>query len=84
MPEVVLESQTEEHRSFLLETSILERMCASLCDSVTGRGDSARVLIEIERANLFLVPLDGHGEWFRYHHLFAELLSDERAPLVLA
>jgi LuxR family maltose regulon positive regulatory protein len=77
LTEVVLKSQTEEHRSFLLETSILERMCASLCDSVTERGDSARVLAEIERANLFLVPLDEQREWFRYHHLFAELLSDE-------
>jgi LuxR family maltose regulon positive regulatory protein len=77
LTEVVLQSPTEEHRSFLLETSILERMCASLCDSVTGRGDSARVLNEIERANLFLVPLDEHREWFRYHHLFAELLRGE-------
>jgi LuxR family maltose regulon positive regulatory protein len=52
-------------------------MCASLCDSVTEKGDSARVLAEIERANLFLVPLDERREWFRYHHLFAELLRDE-------
>jgi LuxR family maltose regulon positive regulatory protein len=77
LTEVVLESETDEHRSFLLETSILTRMSASLCDSVTGRRDSSRVLAEIERANLFLVPLDEHGEWFRYHHLFAELLTDE-------
>jgi len=77
LTEVVLDSETEEHRSFLLETSILGRMSASLCDSVTGRGDSARVLAEIERANLFLVPLDEHREWFRYHHLFGELLCDE-------
>jgi ATP/maltotriose-dependent transcriptional regulator MalT len=77
LTEVVLQSETEEHRSFLLETSILERMCASLCDSVTARGESARVLTEIERANLFLVPLDEHREWFRYHHLFGELLRDE-------
>src|SRR5512132_90011 len=77
LTEVVLDSETEEHRSFLLETSILERMCAQLCDSVTGREDSARVLAEIERANLFLVPLDERREWFRYHHLFAELLRDE-------
>ena len=81
LTEVVLESQTEEQRSFLLETSILERMCASLCDSVTGRGDSGRILAEIERANLFLVPLDQRGEWFRYHHLFAELLRDELGRL---
>jgi LuxR family transcriptional regulator, maltose regulon positive regulatory protein len=78
LTEVVLQSETEEHRSFLLQTSILERMCASLCNSVTGGGDSARILAEIERANLFLVPLDEHREWFRYHHMFAELLRDER------
>jgi LuxR family transcriptional regulator, maltose regulon positive regulatory protein len=77
LTEVVFDSETDEHRSFLLETSILDRMCGSLCDSVTGKGDSARVLAEIERANLFLVPLDEHREWFRYHHLFAELLRDE-------
>jgi LuxR family transcriptional regulator, maltose regulon positive regulatory protein len=77
LTEVVLQSETEEHRSFLLETSILERMCASLCDSVTGRDDSARILAEIERANLFLVPLDERRKWSRYHHLFGELLCDE-------
>jgi LuxR family maltose regulon positive regulatory protein len=77
LTEVVLESQSDEHRSFLIETSILKRMTASLCDSVTGRRDSAAVLAELERANLFLVPLDDRREWFRYHHLFAELLSDE-------
>ena len=77
LTEVVLESETDEHRSFLLHTSILERMCVSLCDRVTGTEDSARVLGEIERANLFLVPLDRRGEWFRYHHMFAKLLRDE-------
>jgi LuxR family transcriptional regulator, maltose regulon positive regulatory protein len=77
LTEVVLQSETEEHRSFLLETSILERMCASLCDSVTRRGDSARILAEVEHANLFLVPLDERREWSRYHHLFGELLRDE-------
>jgi LuxR family maltose regulon positive regulatory protein len=77
LTEVVLQSETEEHRAFLVETSILERMCGSLCDSVTGREDSARILAEVERANLFLVPLDEHREWFRYHHLFGELLRDE-------
>ena len=77
LTEVVLDSETDEHRSFLLDTSILERMCVSLCDSVTGTKESARVLAEIERANLFLVALDDRGVWFRYHHLFAELLRDE-------
>jgi LuxR family maltose regulon positive regulatory protein len=51
-------------------------MCVPLCDSVTESGESSRLLAEIERANLFLVPLDDRGEWFRYHHLFAELLRD--------
>jgi LuxR family maltose regulon positive regulatory protein len=77
LTEVVLDSQTDEQRRFLLETSILERMCVSLCDSVTETTDSARILAEIERANLFLVRLDERGEWFRYHHLFGELLRDE-------
>jgi ATP/maltotriose-dependent transcriptional regulator MalT len=77
LTEVVLDSETDEHRRFLLKTSILERMCVSLCDSVTETADSARVLGEIARGNLFLVPLDERGEWFRYHHLFGELLRDE-------
>jgi LuxR family maltose regulon positive regulatory protein len=77
LTEVVLESQSDDHRSFLMETSILTRMSSSLCDTVTGRRDSATVLAELERANLFLVPLDERREWFRYHHLFAELLTDE-------
>jgi ATP/maltotriose-dependent transcriptional regulator MalT len=77
LTEVVLDSETDEHRRFLLETSILERMCVSLCDSVTETGDSARVLAEIEHANLFLIRLDERGEWFRYHHLFGALLRDE-------
>jgi LuxR family maltose regulon positive regulatory protein len=77
LTEVVLDSETDEHRRFLLQTSILDRMCVSLCDSVTETGDSARILAEIEHANLFLVRLDERGEWFRYHHLFGELLRDE-------
>ena len=64
-------------REFLLRTSILERMCAPLCDAVTGRGDSAEQLGGVERSNLFLVALDNRGEWFRYHHLFRDLLRHE-------
>jgi LuxR family maltose regulon positive regulatory protein len=77
LTEVVLAAQTNEHRSFLLETSILDRMCAPVCNYVTGREDSQSVLAEIEHANLFVIPLDEHREWFRYHHLFGELLCDE-------
>lgn len=68
-----------ERRDFLLETSILPRMTAQLCQAVTGRADSAGWLERIERANLFLVPLDEGREWYRYHHLFVELLRHELA-----
>ncbi|WP_379352647.1 MULTISPECIES: LuxR C-terminal-related transcriptional regulator [unclassified Paenibacillus] len=74
--EEVLQKQSEPVRRFLLCTSVLDRMCASLCDAILP--DSAvcgrDVLDELERANLFLVPLDHERKWYRYHHLFAELL----------
>lgn len=70
----VLERQPEPVRAFLLETSVLDRLCGELCDAVTGRTDSQSVLEAIERANLFLVPLDEVRGWWRYHHLFADLL----------
>ena len=73
----VLERQTPELRAFLLETSILERFCGPLCDAVTGRVDSGERLVELERSNLLLVPLDTKREWYRYHHLFGELLRHE-------
>ena len=73
----VLQGLDVETRSFLLGSSVLGRFTAELCDAVLGRGDSAAVLERIERRNLFLVPLDGQGEWFRYHALFAELLALE-------
>jgi LuxR family maltose regulon positive regulatory protein len=60
--------------TFLLRTSILDRLSASLCDALTGRNDSNVILTEIERANLFLVPLDTQRNWYRYHHLFGDLL----------
>lgn len=72
--EEVLQRQPEEIQTFLLETSILDRLSAPLCDAVTGRSDSQAVLTTLERENLFLLPLDNHREWFRYHRLFAELL----------
>jgi LuxR family maltose regulon positive regulatory protein len=73
----VLARQTPELRSFLLRTSILTRMCGPLCDAVIDGNDSARTLDELERSNLLLVPLDSKREWYRYHHLFADLLQHE-------
>jgi LuxR family transcriptional regulator, maltose regulon positive regulatory protein len=70
----VLRAQTTEVRDFLLATSVLDRFNASLCDAMLGSDRAARLLRELEASNLFLVPLDDRGEWFRYHHLFAELL----------
>jgi LuxR family maltose regulon positive regulatory protein len=64
---------------FLEQTSVLERMCGGLCDAVVGSTGSADVLEQLERTNRFVVPLDRRGEWFRYHHLFAELLRNELA-----
>jgi LuxR family maltose regulon positive regulatory protein len=74
LTEEVLDRQPEQVREFLLETSVLERLSGPLCDAVTGRSDSQRLLEQIERANLFLVPLDEVRGWWRYHHLFAALL----------
>ena len=77
--EEVLTSQTPLVREFLLVTSVLNRMCAPLCDALTGRSDSAELIGEIHRANLFLIPLDDEHRWFRYHHLFGGLLRHELA-----
>jgi LuxR family maltose regulon positive regulatory protein len=74
LTEEVLERQPPDVRSFLLETSVLERLSGGLCDAVTGRTDGQAMLEAIERANLFLVPLDEVRGWWRYHHLFADLL----------
>ncbi len=69
-------------RRFLLETSILDRLTGPLCDAVTGRTDGKAMLESLERQNLFVVPLDDHRRWYRYHHLFADVLRarllDER------
>jgi LuxR family maltose regulon positive regulatory protein len=73
----VIASQPADLRQFLLRTSVLERMCADLCDAVTGDGGSAAQLGVVERSNLFLVPLDERREWYRYHHLFRDLLRHE-------
>ncbi len=74
LAEEVLDRQQEELRTFLLETSLLERLSGGLCDAVTGRTDSRAMLERVEQAGLFLVPLDEVRGWWRYHHLFADLL----------
>ena len=80
LSEAVLDSLDEEVRDFLVETSILARLTGSLCDAVTGRGDSAVLLDELERSNVFVIPLDDERRWYRYHHLFAQLLRDRLRP----
>jgi LuxR family maltose regulon positive regulatory protein len=75
----VLDALPHELRQFLLQTSVLDRLCGPLCDTITGGTDSAALLVEIERNNLFLVPLDPRRQWYRFHHLFAELLRHELA-----
>ncbi len=73
--EEVLQKQPPELQDFLFQTSILERLSAPLCNTVTGRSDSAEVLDLLERSNLFLSPLDPGQTWYRYHRLFASLLQ---------
>ena len=74
LSEEVLSGQPEPVQKFLLQTSILERFSAPLCDAVTDRKDSSSVLSSLERDNLFVIPLDEDGIWYRYHQLFADLL----------
>jgi LuxR family maltose regulon positive regulatory protein len=80
--EEVLDRQPGEVRRFLLETSILDRFTGALCDAVTGEAGGKAMLKRLDRANLFLVPLDGQRHWYRYHHLFGDVLRshllDER------
>jgi LuxR family maltose regulon positive regulatory protein len=73
LTEEVLGALPDSHRQFLLRTSILDRFCAALCGAVTGNAASQQVLDEFH-SSLFLIPLDAGGVWFRYHHLFAEVL----------
>lgn len=74
----VLSRQSEAVQRFLLHTATLDRLCGPLCDAVVGSGDqpsgSQAILEYLERANLFIVPLDNRRQWYRYHHLFAGLL----------
>jgi LuxR family maltose regulon positive regulatory protein len=72
--EEVLDRQEPDVRAFLLQTSVLSGLSGPLCDTVTGRSGSAAVLEKLDRANLFVVPLDEHRRWYRYHHLFGDVL----------
>ena len=76
----VLDTQDAGTRRFLVETSVLERMTAALCDAVTGAGDAAERLPELERRNLLVVALDPARRWWRYHHLFADALRSRLTP----
>jgi LuxR family maltose regulon positive regulatory protein len=75
--EEVLSGLSEDVREFLLQTSVLRRVCAPLADAVAARTDSASMLEAVERANLFLTPLDDEGRWYRYHQLFRDILAHE-------
>ena len=68
---------SRRRRAFLTRTAVLERMCGSLCDAVLGTSGSAGILADLERSNLLLVPLDRRGQWYRYHHLFRDMLLAE-------
>jgi LuxR family transcriptional regulator, maltose regulon positive regulatory protein len=76
----VLAALAPQTRDFLLRTSVLERFTPELCDAVLGREDSAAMLAELARSNMFLVALDAREEWYRYHRLFGELLQLELGP----
>jgi LuxR family maltose regulon positive regulatory protein len=75
--EEVMQKQTLEIRNFLMKTSVLERLSGPLCDAVTERKDGRDILLNLERGHLFIVPLDEARQWYRYEHLFADLLRHQ-------
>jgi LuxR family transcriptional regulator, maltose regulon positive regulatory protein len=75
LSEEVFERQSDRVRKFLLQSSILKRLSGSVCDAVTGDSNGQAMLEELERANLFLIPLDEERRWYRFHHLFGDLLG---------
>ena len=83
--EEVFRQQRAGVQDFLVKTSVLDRLAAPLCDAVTQRADDSRdLLLALEQANLFLVPLDDSRQWYRYHRLFRDLLRTQRAELDVA
>lgn len=81
--EEVLQQQSPDVQDFLLKTALLDQMSHELCDAMLERADSQEVLDYLERANLFLIPLDHERNWYRYHHLFAQLLQGHGKKLGL-
>jgi LuxR family maltose regulon positive regulatory protein len=81
LTEEVLSRQPAKTQRFLLQTSILDRLSGDVCDALTGQTGSRFLLESLYNANLFLVPLDDQGRWYRYHHLFADLLRDLQQAL---
>jgi LuxR family maltose regulon positive regulatory protein len=76
--EEVFNRQSVDMREFLLETAILDRLSGPLCDAVTGRSGSQEMLEQLDKVNMFIVPLDQSRTWYRYHRLFSELLRHQR------
>lgn len=86
LAEDVLTRQPPDVQEFLLKTSMLQQLSPALCDAVTGRQDSRDMLTRLDRANLFLLPLDGERRWYRYHSIFAGFLRaqlEQSTPLAL-
>ncbi|MBK8904454.1 MAG: tetratricopeptide repeat protein [Anaerolineaceae bacterium] len=84
--EEVLQRQPPQVRQFLLQTSILDRLCGDLCTAVTHQEASGDLLKTLERSNLFVIPLDDRRHWYRYHHLFADVLqahAEKEQPVAL-
>ena len=73
--EEVLNRQSDAVRNFLFQTSVLDRLCAPLCNAVTARHNGQEILEQLERSNMLIVPLDDQRRWYRYHHLFGEVLQ---------
>jgi len=73
----VLDSMSDAERDFLVRTSVLGRLSGGLCDAVTGRADGAELLTRLGQSNAFVIALDRDGLWYRYHHMFAEMLETE-------
>ncbi|MCP4424185.1 MAG: hypothetical protein GY803_06820 [Chloroflexi bacterium] len=81
LTEEVLQQQPEHIQTFLLQTAILETLSGPLCNAVLGEESSQEILERLHVANLFLIPLDDERRWYRYHHLFADLLRSRLASL---
>jgi LuxR family transcriptional regulator, maltose regulon positive regulatory protein len=79
LAEEVLSRQPDDIRQFLARTAVLDRFCAPLCDAVVGSANAAEIIDVLDRENLFLVPLDDNRHWYRYHHLFAQVLRGQLA-----